>query len=425
MSTRVGEQVDRSATSSDAGPIRTTRVDAGHVPANGAVDAALATDDVHTLVGAQAWESGFADERAEVDSHARQLGLELERRQAELDAREEELNRRSAEMDQELRRARLWLEERRREIEEREVEIGSKRADVEARLERVVASEHELQAVRSSKQRENERAISECDVPASAFVPVVELVAAPTAQVNTALADQLATRERRLKESETLLAAEYRTLAETQQRFAEEKVAWQTNMQSERRAWDEQRSRQETAFARRHAALVERAQQLDARGESLEQLQRDLAAGQRETLELRVAVQELWLQLSGRMAPASMMQAIAESRAKLAANYRSVGGEFEAAEKRLRHAAEQLAKQVSDAKEQRRQFQTWADERQAAIERQAARLVAREQELDAQDQSFREQERAWHEQKQAFRREIRRLLGELRECERAEGVGRD
>jgi chromosome segregation ATPase len=113
-----------------------------------------------------------------------------------------------------------------------------------------------------------------------------------------------------------------------------------------------------------------------------------------------------------------MLQSLAEARAKLAAQYRDADGEFDAAEKRLRAAAADLAQQLNQLKEQRRQFQTWADERQAAIERQAARLVAREQELEAQEQRFGDCEQSWTEQRLGFRRQIRRLLAELRAADR-------
>jgi hypothetical protein len=435
METHVGIEATKSASGRPSNgrtdePIRTTRVDQGHVASNGGaasapshaeesispttgahIDAVLAADDVHTLVGAQAWKDQISDERAELDAHARQLGLELEHRQAELDAREEELNRNLAEFDQEMRRSRLWLSERRCEIEEREVEIGARRADVEARWERILEGERQLQAARRDRGDDGAATAADCtsdrgvpDVPETAFVPVADSAANDT---------ELTLRARRLDEAEALLAAEHEALAEAKRRAEEDRVAWRAIREAERQSWDEERARQEAALARRHETLGERSRQLDARAESLEQLRTDLAAAQRETLEIRVAVQELWLQLSGRIPAAAAMQSLAEARAKLSAHYRDAGGAFVETERRLRQSAGQLAEQLAQVKEQRRQFQAWADERQAAIERQAARLVAREQELEAQDQRHREQERSWSEQRLAYRREIRRLHGQL------------
>jgi hypothetical protein len=228
-----------------------------------------------------------------------------------------------------------------------------------------------------------------------------------------------AMRVRRLEQAEALLASEQEALDEARRRFEAERAATAASLQAEHEDRSEQLARHGAALDRRDKSLRQRGEQLDARAKSLDDLRRELAAGQRETLEMRVAVQELWLSLSGRVAPATMLQSLAESRAKLAAQYRETGGEIGVAEKRLRDAGERLAEQMASLKDQRRAFQAWADERQTAIERQAARLVAREQELDAQDGRFCQQERAWSEQRLAFRGEIRRLLGELRVHERA------
>lgn len=438
MNTRTGQNVDHWANPPVASQadeeIRTTRVDPGHAAANGSTsgdetapshaaraDAVLAADDVHTLAGAAALSEDLADERAEIDAHARQLGLELAARQADLDAREEELNRRLAEFDQEMRRSRLWLEARRREIEEREVEIGTERADVEARLERMLAGERELLAQRRERlegmeggaaldAREGMVPASDAEpptVPESAFVSV------------DLLPSDFSARVQRLERAEALLAVEHEAIAEARRQLDADRSASREALAAERREWSELHARRESQLDRREQTLRERAEQLDARAKSLDATRRDLASNEREALEMRVAVQELWLSLSGRVAPAAMLQALAESRAKLAAEYRQHGSEFDAAEKRLRNAGERLAEQLAQLKEQRRAFQTWADERQAAIERQAARLVAREQELEAEEARRREQEREMSEQRLAYRREIRGLLAELRVRDRS------
>lgn len=423
---------------------------AGDAAAIDAVHVVQAKDDVHTLLGATVMTGDATDdERSQLEVHARQLGRRLEARQAELDAREEELNRRLAELDQEMRRGRLWLLERRREIEEREVEIGTRRADLETRWDRLLAGERELQAARGRTGRGarvaglggeprasgNESAAdgmlgtqvegdeADFDAPAAEFLPcdaaVGEAKSGGAASSRAGEAPWNAARVRRLEEAEALLASEQQAVAEARRRLEEDTVSARRWQEAQRKALAEERSRQQAALGRRHEALRQRAAQLDARAESLEQLRRDLTATERETLEMRVAVQELWLQLCGRGAPAAMLQSLAEARARLAAQYREAGGEFDAAEKRLRQAAKELAEQLAEAKEQRRQFQSWADERQLAIERQAARLVAREQELDMQEQRFRDQEHRWGEQRLAYRRQIRRLLAELRVHERS------
>jgi chromosome segregation ATPase len=423
MSTRVTQSVDRPVETSDE-PIRTTRIDARHVAANESTagetdknmaaraDAVLASDDVHTVAGAAALAQMAGDQRTEVDAHARQLGLELAARQAALDAREEELNRRLAEFDHEMRRARLSLDSKRCELEEREVELGGKRADLEARFERIVAGENELQAER------RERLEKQFATPSTERVETTadrENDAVPVAAfVSLEFPSDYRTRVEHLEKAEYLLASEASALAEARRQFETEKAAANKERLAEQSEAAHLHARRGAVLDRREQELKARCDQLDAKARSLDDVRRELIAGQRETLEMRVAVQELWLSLSGRVAPATMLQSLAESRSKLAAQYRESGGEFEAAERRLREAGARLAEQIAGLKEQRQSFHTWAEERQAAIERQAARLVAREQELEAQDAQYRRQERLWEEQRAGYRREIRRLLAAQR-----------
>jgi hypothetical protein len=437
MSTRVTQNVDRALESTDE-PVRTTRIDARHVPANdsavpsseanlaASADAVLATDDVHTLSGAAALADLAADDRTEVDAHARQLGLELAARQAALDAREEELNRRLAEFDHEMRRWRLWLDAKKRELEEREAELSTKRADVETRLDRVLAGEREVQAERRERlENQAEGPINQVDESAHQLAIQKERDAIPEAAfVSLDLPADYRARVEHLEKAEQLLAAETATLAEARQQFEADQSAAKEQSRAERRDAAEFQARSAAMLDRREQELKARSEQLDTRARSFDQVSRELAANQRETLEMRVAVQELWLSLSGRIAPATMLQSLAESRAKLAAQYRNIGSDSDAAERRLHEAAARLSEQIASLKEQRQAFQAWADERQSAIERQAARLVAREQELDVQDAQFRKQERLWEEQRAGYRREIRRLLAAQRAEHRGEFLGK-
>jgi len=68
--------------------------------------------------------------------------------------------------------------------------------------------------------------------------------------------------------------------------------------------------------------LDQREAEIDARENALGQLQAELRTTQREVLEMRLATEETWAQLSGALAPASLTRSISQVRANVADHYR-------------------------------------------------------------------------------------------------------
>ena len=77
-------------------------------------------------------------------------------------------------------------------------------------------------------------------------------------------------------------------------------------------------------------AVARRSEQLDRSRAALEQLRGELGQLHRETLEIRLATEELWVQLSGVAPPAALIQSLGGIRNKLADHYRSAQSELRA-----------------------------------------------------------------------------------------------
>jgi hypothetical protein len=146
-------------------------------------------------------------------------------------------------------------------------------------------------------------------------------------------------------------------------------------------------------------------------------LQAELRASQREILEMRLATEETWAQLSGALAPASLTRSISQIRAKLADHYRTTLDELAARAEQLELVRGDLSKQLQAIEGQRAELAAWAERRHSDIEAQAARLVSREQELDRQQLHYEQMESQWHIERTDYQSEIRRLLAELRDVE--------
>ncbi len=118
----------------------------------------------------------------------------------------------------------------------------------------------------------------------------------------------------------------------------------------------------------------------------------DLLRIQRETLEMRLVTEELWVQMSSVAPAAALTQSLARLRSQLAENYRLQAAEAEMQRREAEQLTSAVAKQHQQLLTQKQEWQKSAGAEQRQIETQAARLAAREEEVN------RQQERQYHAQ---------------------------
>jgi DNA repair exonuclease SbcCD ATPase subunit len=152
-----------------------------------------------------------------------------------------------------------------------------------------------------------------------------------------------------------------------------EAVTSQQTTDAERLALDE--------LERKRQAIQRRADHVDHCRASLVQLRDELTHMHRETLEIRLATEELWVQLSGAAPPAALTRSLGRIRTKLAEQYRQANAELAEQRKELEAIRCQLLQQHEALAAEKRRFDRWAADRQEEFEQQASRLIAREQQL--------------------------------------------
>ena len=403
---------------------------------------------------------------AELCTQATQLAGYFDTRQAELDAREAELNARIARLETESRRARIWLDERRAELNQDQSRLGH-RADAQQRLDRIVAAEslrqkyeqqrhtdqtlvrRLMQNVERHRQSLEDRQATLAHgaaVPAPAVDKearrevarlktqlaaaerraaelVSELAAERSNRVTAAKAKPAATdRAGYLAELESKLAQEAEQLQAERELLAAQRDKWRAERETAETDLARRQTIQETELARRRQTLEREQATLATRQSALDRLRDDLHATQRELCELRLATEETWVQLTGRAPPASLTLAMADVRRRLADQYASEAAQLAGQRRELESLREVLSGQLARLKDDRRQFQKWAERRQADVEKQAARLVAREQQLDTQETKFEDAALKWRDEQRGYQRQIRRLLAQLGQTSAAAGV---
>ena len=262
-------------------------------------------------------------------TQAAQLAEHLRSRQKDLDHREAEINARTAQLESDIRSARLWLTKRMAELD---------------------------QAGQRSGSEEEEAACA-------------ELVGQTT--------NALAAERQQLAEEEARLNRQY---AEVQQLQEQLSARWQAADQQdqERRERLEEEHRRALANLEEQRRIVRRrSEHIDRSRTAMEQLRDELGRLHRETLELRLATEELWAQLSGAAPPAALVQSLGRIRSKLAEHFRLANAELRGQKEELRKIQQELVEQHQKLAEEKREFDHWAAARQNEADQQAARLAAR------------------------------------------------
>jgi hypothetical protein len=237
---------------------------------------------------------------------------------------------------------------------------------------------------------------------------------AEKAAMDRSFEERIETREAQLCTAELLVAEQARQLDQDQAALASERQTWQDQRTRQRQSLEELRSAAEAELGDRRQRLAARQEWIERQKVGLEQVRDEALKLHRQSLEMRLLAEQLWSQITGRLHPAEVTQAIAQLRLKLGEQY----GIEEQQLATQRHALAELAQRVTTQHEElatlRGGLRQWAAARQAEIEQQAAALVQRELTLDAEHERFRQLEQAWQTDRRRYEQQIRDLTCQLR-----------
>lgn len=342
-------------------------------------------------------------------------------RTAELDARETELEERATQYAMEAAAQRGVVQEldsRREELRRELVEI---RQVQEANLSELQQAHEELQRTRESSYAELQHERETTTAALQAERDEIERLRNAPSEYQLRMQAELDEREtnldRRETESVTIELRVRQALIEVERMQAElyeERERQAAQQKHDRLEMAEQRRRLEQDAAEKQKLLERQNEQLDFRRAAVKQEQNDLAEAQRETLEMRLVVEELWTQLSGVVPPAALTENVARLRNRLAEQYRMQQHELAAQRAELITLRNDLAAESDKLRLQTAELQRWAEARHEEIERQASYLTAREQELERQDSELAQRTSQWRQDRGRLELEVRRLESELR-----------
>jgi hypothetical protein len=376
------------------------RIDTAHqAPASDAAGNAAVADKAAEYRNAKEAETAAQQWRMQ----ATQLAEHLRARQKDLDHREAELNARSADLEGNLRSARLWLSEHMAEVQSRDAELQKGEADWQQRTADLQKREAELLKRNDELQRRDEQ-LRGCEAELHGRETALQQCDAELQQrIAQAGAEQTA-REQSLQEAAYLLDKKQSQLTEAEASFIvqqaelaqmqEQLVArWKAMENEDHERYDRleaERRRVMDELEKQRRTVQRRGEHVDRCRVSMEQLREELGRLHRETLEIRLATEELWVQLSGAAPPASLIQSLGRIRSKLADHYRLANVELHGEKEKLQKIHDQLLVQHESLVQQKRQFEQWAAARQDELEKQTSRLVAREQQVERREAELHE-----------------------------------
>lgn len=438
------------------------RIDKPHAPIAAESNSAAAADHPEKKIPATvaAMPETVAQQ---LRTQAAQLAGHLRSRQRDLDHRDAQINAKIAQVETASRALRLWEQERGEELAEKSADLRKQEQVLKRRLARLAASEAAAMRVaeraaqqKASRQLETERKRAEealrherqqIDAHREAAMEMVrralagvekhraaveararclaEQAARPTAKM---LAQQqeldrameaLLVREHRLEESELALEVLRKETETLRDQLIADRQRAEEDAHAQRRQMADEQRRAMADLEKKRQSLARRSEHVDHCQASLEELRGELDQMHRETLEIRLATEELWVQLSGAAPPASLTRSLSQIRARLADRYRLANDDLARQRRGLETIRDELTRQHDKLAQQKDAVRRWSVQREEEIEAQAARLVAREQELDRQEAEMENEARRWQAERLGYCQEIQRLRAELRRREPA------
>jgi hypothetical protein len=366
------DQINGSRAPSVTELVAETRIDSSHsvsdmVPFEEAV---AAVDGLDSGIDLESWcceEPAGTPPDAEtisrqVQAQGAQLAEHLRGRQQELDHREAELNAWAAQLERDTRAARLWLEERNAELEE-------------------TAQPAETILVQDEAIRR--------------------------------MAEALVERERCLAESESELETRAAALQQFHEQLTADRQLLDEESRTQRQRLAADQVRLATEIEKQRLEVHQRSEQADQVHAALEQLRAELARMHRETLEIRLATEELWAELSGSAPPAALTRSLGQIRSRLAEHYRMANLELHQKKEEFEQLRNQLSEQYERLVRQKRNFDAWAAECRVEVEEQATRLLARGEDLDRREADMGKYARRAQAEKLVLQQEIHRLRAKL------------
>lgn len=222
-------------------------------------------------------------------------------------------------------------------------------------------------------------------------------------------------RERIVEEGFELIDHRRTALGELEQQLKDRADAQLRQLRRDRQQLLKQEQQLELRREQMQEKFLNRERELDARQAALDQLRESLTRSGRESLELRLATEELWNQLVTKFPAPALTASLGNIRAQLADHDRQVRQELLEHRQKLETLRDQLAEQHARLDTKKREYQAWLERRTQDLDQRTQNLTARQSQLDKQQQVLEHLQHDWSCERLGLQDQVQSLMRQLRD----------
>ncbi|QDT62945.1 coiled-coil domain-containing protein [Calycomorphotria hydatis] len=351
----------------------------------------------------QQWAEELAAQQEELTNFKSTLQVEINEQRQEIESQRsglaEELAAERAKHDQQLERERLAFEQERDAAQlvlEEEREVMENRFHF--REEHLKKTQEELEIARDELNRR---------------VQAGQAYAAELARQHKLRLDQLDKFRNNLEQREESVQREHSVLFEMRSAFIEQKSTQSERFAVDRANWERQRDVDHSEIEQQRTQLAARTEELSARQQRLDHLREELDQTHRENLELRVAVEEAWVELTRKAGTEDAQRRIATARKQVVEHFDRQEDLLRKDRQRLSTERAAIDQMTTQLEEQRRSLADWYREREGILLQREEQLAQQTKSRDAREKLWTQLQQRWLDEKAKAEKIIRELLGKI------------
>ncbi len=286
-----------------------TRIDAAHFrsgqdPQPASPSIAESTEQESPFAADELSQPELELESRRIERQAAQLAEHLRNRQKDLDHREAQLNAAIAQLESDLRSARMWLLEQEAAHDQQRQKIDAREKELLERLRRLAATDAALKRRLASN--------AEADHPLQQFQSESRELLQQASALKEERRQWEIQRQKELETAENRLAQAHAEIQKLHEQLAAGCRQLQAEIHSQRQRLVAQQRQGLAELAEKRQALQRLGGQVDQRHAALVRPRNELQQTHRQTLEICLATEELWAQLSTAVPPADLTRFLAQ-----------------------------------------------------------------------------------------------------------------
>lgn len=216
-----------------------------------------------------------------------------------------------------------------------------------------------------------------------------------------------------LEERERSVNREREMLFKSQRAFEQFTEHDREKIRLEREDWGRERSSQLADLRRQQDMLALHANNLEARRERLDQLRTELEETHRTTLEMRMAIEEAWAQMTQACGVEVAEQRLAQAQQQLSGHYRGLREALIEQRRELDELRQAFQTQRDEFRAEQQTLAEWSATQERTLREREAALQTQAEQLNVRESAWRSASQRWINEKIEAEAVIRDLLEQL------------